>query len=514
MKMRLLVVAILFLFMLTIPAPAQDANACANLMNIKVPGVEITKTELIAAGTPLPAPPGANAHGQALPAHCRVEGIINRRTGVGGEEFGIRFALAMPDKWNGDFLMQGGGGGNGVVNPPIGGNAAGETPALMRGYAVVSNDTGHKSHGGGFDFGFMKDQQAYLDFAYQANVQVAALSKQLIAQYYGKPAAYSYFAGCSTGGREGMILSQRFPAAFNGIISGDPAMRTGLSNLAVGRWIPAAFNQIAPRGADGNPIIAEAVTDNDRKLISEALLKQCDAKDGLADGMIFDPMACDFDPAVLTCKGVPSDSCLAPEKVAAIKKALGGPRTKEGVQAYPGFLYDVGLTATTGLRGLLAPGPGLFGPPPTATEVDVDSEAIHDVSPLVDSMSTNLTTFAQNGGKLIFYHGDSDPWFSPLDTFGYYKDMAAANGGFDAVSKWSQFYFVPGMSHCGGGQSLDQFDLLSALADWVEKGIAPQSIVATGRAFPGRSRPLCPYPKHAQYKGQGNTEDAGNFECR
>ena len=514
MKMRQQGMAISFLMTMAFYAQAQDANSCANLMNFKAPGVEITKAGPIAAGTPLPAPPGANADGPALPAHCRVEGIINRRTGVGGEEFGIRFALAMPDKWNGDFVMQGGGGGNGVVNPPIGGTAAGDTPALMRGYAVVSNDTGHKSHGGGFDFGFMRDQQAYLDFAYQANVEVATLSKQLIAQYYGKPAAYSYFTGCSTGGREGMILSQRFPAAFNGIISGDPAMRTGLSNLAVGRWIPAAFNQIAPRDANGKPILAGAITDNDRKLISAALLKQCDAKDGVADGMIFDPLGCDFDPAALTCKGAPNDSCLAPEKVAAIKKALGGPKTKEGVQVYPGFLYDVGLTATSGLRGLLAPGPGLFGPPPTATEVDVDSEAIRDTSPLVDSMSTNLTTFAQNGGKLIFYHGDSDPWFSPLDTFGYFKDMAAANGGLDAVSKWSQFYFVPGMSHCGGGQSLDQFDLLSALAEWVEKGIAPQSVVATGRAFPGRSRPLCPYPKHAQYKGQGNAEAAGNFECR
>jgi feruloyl esterase len=181
-----------------------------------------------------------------LPAYCRVEGVINRRTGVGGEEFGIHFALAMPDQWNGDFLMQGGGGGNGIVYPPLGLTASGGTPALMRGYAVVSTDTGHKSHGGAFDFGFMKDQQAYLDFAYQANVEVAALARQIIAHYYGKPAAYSYFSGCSTGGREGMILSQRYPTAFDGIIVGDPAMRTGLSNLAIGEWIPAAFNQIAP----------------------------------------------------------------------------------------------------------------------------------------------------------------------------------------------------------------------------------------------------------------------------
>jgi feruloyl esterase len=129
-------------------------------------------------------------------------------------------------------------------------------------------------------------------------------------------------------------------------------------------------------------------------------------------------------------------------------------------------------------------------------------------------MSTNLTTFSAHAGKLIFYHGDSDPWFSPLDTFDYYQDMSAANGGLEAVSKWSQFYFVPGMAHCGGGPGLDQFDFLGAMVNWVEKGTAPASVIATGKAFPGRSRPLCPYPKHAHYKGQGDTDDAKNFECR
>ena len=179
-----------------------------------------------------------------------------------------------------------------------------------------------------------------------------------------------------------------------------------------------------------------------------------------------------------------------------------------------GFLYDTGITNGPPFRGLLSPGPGIFGPATTDMTMDVDKEALSASQPLVDSMSTNLTTFSAHGGKLIFYHGDSDPWFSPLDTFEYYKNMAAANGSLDAVSKWSQFYFVPGMSHCGGGQALDQFDLLGAIVNWVEKGTTPTSVVATGKAFPGRSRPLCPDPKHAQYKGQGDAEDAANFECR
>jgi hypothetical protein len=491
---------------------AQPTDSCARLTSFKAQGVEITKAAAIPAGTTEQIPwVGQSA---PLPAYCRVEGVMDRRTGVDGEEFGIRFALALPEKWNGDFLMQGGGGGNGTVQAPLGLTAAGDTAALMRGFAVLSNDTGHKSHGGAFDFGFMKDQQAYLDFAYLANAKVAALAKQLIAEYYGKPAAYSYFTGCSTGGREGMILSQRYPTAFNGIISGDPAMRTGLSNLAIGRWIPIAFNQIAPKDANGKPNIEQAINDTDRKLIADALIKQCDSKDGLADNMISDPLACNFDPEMLACQAGKTESCLAPEKAAAIKKAMGGPRTSAGTQVYPGFLYDAGITSGGPLRGLLSPGPGIFGPATTDMTMDVAKEALAAIQPLVDSMSTNLTTFSANRGKLIFFHGDSDPWFSPLDTFNYYRDMAAANGGQESVSKWSQFYFVPGMSHCAGGPSLDQFDLLTALVNWVEKGTAPTSVVATGKAFPGRSRPLCPYPRHAHYKGQGDVQDAKNFECR
>ncbi len=491
---------------------AQQPTTCQSLAGFKAPGVEITKAMPIAAGTTEQIPwVGQSA---PLPAYCRIEGILNRRKGVGGEEFGISFALALPEKWNGDFLMQGGGGGNGIVQAPLGLTAAGDTPALMRGFAVLSNDTGHKSHGGAFDFGFMKDQQAYLDFSYLANAQIAGIAKQIIAQYYGRPAAYSYFTGCSTGGREGMILSQRYPTVFNGIISGDPAMRTGLSNLAIGRWIPIAFNQIAPKDSNGKPQIERAISDGDRKLIADSLIKQCDARDGVADGLISDPLGCDFDPETLACQAGKSDSCMAPEKAAAIKKAMGGPRTTTGVQVYPGFLYDTGITSTAGLRGLLSPGSGIFGPATADMTMDLDKEALAGIQPLVDSMSTNLTTFSADGGRLIFFHGNSDPWFSPLDTFGYFKNMAAANGGLEIVSKWSQFYFVPGMSHCAGGQALDQFDLLTPLVNWVEKNATPGMVIATGKAFPGRSRPLCAYPKHAQYKGQGDTQDANSFDCR
>jgi hypothetical protein len=498
-------------------ASAQSATSCADLTSLKLDGVEITKAASVPAGLTLPGGyPGAPSIGP-LPGHCRVDGVINRRKGIDGEEFGIGFAVALPEPqaWNGDFMMQGGGGGNGVVNYPIGDSYAGDRGGLVRGFAVASTDTGHKAKtGGGFDFSFMRDQQAYLDFAYQANARVAGVAKQIIDRYYAKPAAYAYFVGCSTGGREGMILSQRFPTVFNGIVSGDPAMRTGLSNLAIGQWIPVAYNQASPKDASGKPELDKFLSDDDRKLFMDALMKKCDAKDGVADGMIFDPLGCDFDPDSLACKPGQSSGCIPPEKTAAIKKAFSGPKNANGTQVYPGFLYDSGIDMKGFVPGLLNMGShGIFGSYTTATTIDVDKLALHASDPLVEPASTNLSTFSGNGGKLIFFHGDSDPWFSPLDTLGYYKSLAPANGGADKVAEWSRIFLVPGMAHCGGGPSLDHFDMLTALVNWVEKGTAPEAIVATGKAFPGRSRPLCAYPKHAQYKGSGDTQDAKNFTC-
>ena len=286
---------------------SQTAGSCADLGRMRIDAVEITKASLITAGTTLPPSlPGAPTIGP-LPAHCQVEGVINRRKGADGEEFGIRFALALPEPaaWNGDFMMQGGGGGNGVVAYPTGASYSGDKPALDRGFAVASTDTGHKAKTGPFDFSFMRDQQAFLDFAFLANAEVARVAKQIIAQYYAKPAAYSYFVGCSTGGREGMILSQRYPTIFNGIVSGDPAMRTGLSNLAIGKWIPVAYNQAAPKDASGKPLIDKFLTDGDRKLFMNALLSHCDAKDGVADGMISDPIGLRFRSCRLGVQGRP-----------------------------------------------------------------------------------------------------------------------------------------------------------------------------------------------------------------
>ncbi|MCU1338660.1 MAG: tannase/feruloyl esterase family alpha/beta hydrolase [Bryobacterales bacterium] len=476
-------------------AYGQTSSKCADLLRFKVPGVTmvITKAETVLAAAPGKAP---------LPSHCQAEGMIDQRTGTGGKTYGIGFAIALPDNWNNRFLFQGGGGFNGTVRPPLGAAAAGDDPALARGFAVVSTDTGHQ----GNDRTFFQDQQAGLDFAYVAVGRVAVLAKQVVAHYYGQPAKYSYFVGCSTGGREAMTMTQRYPDYFDGVIAGDPAMRTGYAEI--GRtWTTVAFNQIAPKDDAGKLAASPVFSDGDKKLVVTGILNACDAKDGLKDGMIFNPQACKFDPAVLTCRGSKSDACLTSQQVGALKKAFAGPRNLRGDLVYPPSAYDAGISLPGVLRG-----------PTLATEIDVDARmaaVLADaMNGLTDTTSTYLSSFSGHGGKLLFYHGMSDTGFSPLDTVDYYQKMTQANGGADQVQSWSRLYLVPGMGHCrGGAAALDDFDLLTGVVNWVEKGTAPDFVIATGKAFPGRSRPLCAYPKHAEYKGQGDPEDARNFAC-
>lgn len=507
-------------------APDRKApiESCASLTGLRISGAEMTITKAVAvpaapAGsvvlspfpTPIPVP---------IPAYCRADGEIRRRIGADGKPYAIGFAIALPEKWNGRFLFQGGGGLNGSVQPPLGAVAAGGDPALARGFAVVSTDSGHK--GAVFDASFLKDQQASLDFAYVAIGKVTAIAKQILARYYGEPARHSYFVGCSTGGREAMLVSERYPADFDGVVSGDPAMRTDNSN-AEDAWAAVAFNQIAPKDTSGRPETGKVFSASDRQLLIRSLLEECDAKDGLKDGMVFNFQACHYDPAILKCGGGKTDSCLTASQVGALEKAFSPLKDSRGNELYPAFPYDTGITASGPVSMISGIVPSAvpaspFGPD-LATTYDPDRAegaiAADETQKLIDTYDwTNLSTFSGHGGKLLFYHGLSDPWFSPLDTLGYYEKMAAANGGLEKVESWSRIYLVPGMSHCGGGPAtLDDFDMLTAIVQWVEKGAPPSFVLAKGKDFPGRSRPLCAYPKHAQYKGSGDPQDAANFEC-
>ena len=501
--------AIAFITVATLSAirTADAASPCASLEKFSMPGHRVQ----IRAAKDLPA--SAPGLSPAVPAHCRVDGIIDERTGVDGKPYGTGFALALPAQWNGRFLFQGGGGLNGSVQPPLGGAYAGEQSALARGFTVASTDSGHQ--GAVFDGSFFQDQQAALNFLYQAVAEVTVVAKALVARHYGKSQQHAYFVGCSTGGREAMIMSQRFPDYFDGIVAAAPAARTSFSNLGL-RYATAMLNAVAPLDAQGNPQTRAAFSDADRKLIIDGVLEACDGLDGTRDGFIFAPQKCGFDPGALACKNEKRDGCLSAGQVKAIRAVMQGPRTTSGRQVYPGYFYDTGIANTQGLAGILA-GPMIPEGRPVGTAFDVDAAAFEamDARAMVGDSSawTNLSSFRGHGGKLIFVHGVSDPWFSAQESVRYYEQLRSDSAGVP-LADWSRLFLVPGMGHCGGGaRTLDQFDMLSAVVDWVEGGRAPERIIATGKSAPGESRPLCPYPAHAHFGGSGDAHDAASYAC-
>jgi hypothetical protein len=324
------------------------ALACAEMTAFHAPGVSITKAESIADN---------------LPARCRVDGVIDQRTGAAGKTYGIGFALALPDIWNGRFVFQGGGGLNGSVQNPVGAQASGDMSALARGFAVVTTDTGHKGMGA-FDASFQADQQASLDFYYIAIGRVAPLAKEMIAYYYGRRADHSYYVGCSTGGREAMLMSQRYPTYFDGIVAGDPAIRTGYSNLGLA-YFAAVINGITPK-----------LTDADKKLVVDSIVRTCDEKDGLKDGMILNPQACTFNPNQLVCSAGKTESCLTAEQAAGIQKAFAGPKDSRGNSIYPAFPFDAGVIDPAGIPGiLLSSGRSPVSPASTSAVFDPEKAA-------------------------------------------------------------------------------------------------------------------------------------------
>ena len=510
-------------------AAAASAEKCAALGQIAQPGLEITRAEFTPEG-PATAPPGATA--ALLPAHCIVNGMIDRRIGVGGREFGIGFELRLPTDWNGRFLFQGGGGLDGVVLPATGAiaNSAGP-PALARGFAVVTTDSGHS--GSPIDASFGLDQQARTDYAYNALDKVTDEAKRLIGSYYGTAPDYSYFLGCSNGGRQALVASQRLPLEFDGIVAGDPAM--SFSRLALGQvWSMQVVARIAPRDADGRPIYSRAFSDADLALVRTTVLDQCDALDRLADGLINDWQGCTFHPRQLVCAGGKTDTCLSEGQVGVLDDLMQGPRNSAGQHAYGPFTYDTGI-ASTAWRGMRL-GTSETGEPNSADsflglgqfrylqltppEPEWDPLAPYDVDAMLDRIrhqggmgdgdSPLLSTFVL-GGKMIVYNGNSDQGMATPHIARWYEDMLAASGpdAADAV----RLFTVPGMLHCGGGEATDRFEMLDAITAWVERGEAPERIIASGAAMPGITRPLCAYPKVARYNG-GNPADASSFVCR
>jgi len=509
---------------LALPANAQTsgggAQECAALRNLQLPGVALSEisAEWMSAGpAPSPfAPPPATI---ALPAYCRFQGTLNRRKGADGQQYGIGFALALPAAWNGRFLFQGGGGFNGVLANPHGAAAAGDTPALARGFAVVSTDSGHTAPGGNaLDSTFLRDQQAAMDFAYQAVERVTTVAKAIIARHYAQPISRSYYAGCSTGGREAMLAAQRYPLEFDGVIAGAPNMHINYAVLGLD-WINVQLNQVAPRGTNGQPVTREALSSTQKQAVIEGIRNACDANDGVQDGLVFNTSACKFDPSTLVCGGKNNGAgCLTAAQAAALERAFAGPRMKDGRQLYSPFPFDTGIAdgAQAFIPGLLYG--GFNGSSASTTDPDAAARWAESDAPsaVTDTFTwTNMTTFADRGGKMILFHGLSDPTFSALDTVDYYNRLTLANGGAVAVERWSRLFLVPGMGHCGGGSlTTDSFDLLTALVNWVERDVPPEAVVAARRGEPRLTRPLCAYPRYARYSGRGDPNDAASFDCQ
>jgi len=279
----------------SVPTQKPQAKDCVALTTIHLENALIISAEEAPEETVV-APFGPQT------AHCLVKGEVNKHMGADEVEYGDRFELRLPDAWTGRLLFQGGGGLDGMVSPAVGAFAvgSGEKDALSRGYAVVSTDGGHQAKSP-MDASFGSDPEALADYQYRSTDRVATVAKKIVAQYYGRLPQHSYMVGCSNGGREAMIASERYPNDFDGIVAGDPAF--DLTRAAIAEaWATARFAEIAPKDAKGTPQLQLALSDSDLKLMSTAILKACDALDGLTDGLIENPQACRFDPAVLQCK--------------------------------------------------------------------------------------------------------------------------------------------------------------------------------------------------------------------
>ncbi|MDU8923331.1 tannase/feruloyl esterase family alpha/beta hydrolase [Pasteurellaceae bacterium LIM206] len=501
---------------------------CEALRNTNIYNTVITRADFIKDGSvdsdAAAALSGASGTDEKLIPHCLVEGEIDSRTGVNSRHYGSQFQLRLPENWNNKFLFQGGGGMDGFVGAAIGSipiRSSTATPALQRGYAVVSTDSGHS----GRDATFAEDQQARIDLSYAAIGKVTGVAKQIIAQVYAKKPSKSYFMGCSNGGRSALIAAQRYPTEFDGVMVGNPGFR--LSRAALNAvWETNHYNAAAPSNGQGDKILADALSQKDFDTIVKAVLKKCDAKDGLADGIINAWEKCDFNPDSLK-------KALGKEKLALIKAVFGGPKNSKGEAIYTGFPFDTGIAAKgwrawkLGNSQTAEPNSAFatmamssvnhlfmtpYQPQFDLSKFNWDKDVVKtaQMAAMYDAVSTDYSTFNARGGKLIIIEGVSDPVFSALDLRNWFRQLQADNPN---SGEFARLFMVPGMNHCGGGPATDNFDPLTALENWTDKGEAPERLIATGKSFPARSMPLCAYPKVATYT-QGDQNKAESFVCK
>lgn len=483
---------------------------CEDLESINVANTAITTTETVAAGafkSPVPQFPGMGADYSKLPAFCRVGGSI-KPTG----DSDIRFELWLPIQgWNGRFMQTGNGGAAGsIVYSSL-------PDPLTRGYAVANTDTGHQGMGGDFSWAAGHPERL-TDFAYRAVHELTIVGKAITVAYYGRSPEKSYWNGCSTGGRQGLKEAQRYPDDYDAVIAGSPASNwTPLTALSV-----VIHNNLGP-GKLGIGKLG---------ILRQAALDACDTLDGVKDNVISRPDACHFDPGISQCREGQTKNCLSADEVAAARRIYAGvidsngkvwipgtgPASEQLWAAYATPQFDIGSSYFRYV---------VFGDADwDSTTFDVDRDM--PIAEKVDggdytAMDPDLSAFFRHGGKLITYHGTADGLIPYRNSVNYF-DSVQAKLGKKAVNKNARLYVVPGMSHCSGGDGAFAIDWLSAMEDWVEEGRAPGPLPGTHtilQAPPGVAahdgheftRPICPYPEITRYKGDGDTDKAGNFEC-
>lgn len=492
---------------LILASVAYAAGACDNLSSLQLDHATVTSAEIVAAGA-FSLPSGRAGRGpnvyQGLPAFCRVQATL-----APTPDSDIKVEVWLPvSGWNHKYLAVGNGGWAGTIS------YADLADGVSRGFAASSTDTGHTGGSGSFVLGH---PEKFIDFAWRSEHEMTVQSKLIVAAMYGTAARYSYWKGCSTGGRQAMKEIQVFPNDFDGVIAGAQANpRTGLALLQASVAFAALKDQPSRIPVAKFP------------MIHEAALNACDALDGLKDGLIQDPRKCKFDPKVLECKGADAENCLTAGQVIAAGKMYEPARNiRTGKAVSPAFTPGNELGWGVLLGG---PEPNSLGmdqfkyvvfkdPKWDWRTFDFDKDIDRTIQAddgLTDARNPDIQPFLAHNGKLLLYHGWSDQLVPTETTISYYEEVAAKMGGVSKIDQQVRMFLVPGMGHCGGGDGPNNFDTLSALDHWVENGKAPETMIAS-HATSGktdRTRPLCAYPKVATYTGSGSIDDAANFVCK
>jgi feruloyl esterase len=502
---------ILFLLLAIAPFAAAAETPCEKLKLISLAGATITSAESISAGSfrpqdipdGLPRPVFDNLRSalsrMQLPAYCRVVAVLRP-----SQDSHIEMAVWMPaSDWNGKLEVIGNGGWAGHINFPE------MAFALQEGYATSSTDTGHKGDNVAFAPGH---PEKVVDFAHRAVHDTTVKSKAILAAYYSRSQRLSFWNGCSGGGRQGLMAAQRYPEDFDGIIAGAPAN----NKIHMNAWQMALQTAI-----DRNP--ASAVPTAKIALLSKAVLATCDALEGIKDGLLADPLQCRFDPATLLCRGSDADDCLTASQVEAVRMAYAPAKKRTGQVIFPGLPpgSELGWQMLAG-NGPLELSLGTFRSVLhedakwdwRTFDLDRDTSLADEKFGYMDAIAPDLTAFKARGGKLLMYHGWNDPMISAQNSIDYYSSVLAKMGRDQGA--WLRLFMVPGMGHCRGGPGPTQFNALGALERWREGGVAPDQMIAV-HVTDNRvdmTRPLCPYPQVAAYKGVGSTNDAASFVCK